>query len=131
MTGTTFISERGSGFTRRADSSAETFSTGTPVQAATDKDITTIEGIARGNGELHPVQEAWISQQVPQCGYCQSGQIMAAVALLNRNPSPTDGDIDNALNGIICRCGMYGRIRTGIRMAARALRSEAGNADDG
>ena len=103
----------------------------TPAKAAADKEITTIEGVAGDDGGLHPVQGAWISQQVPQCGYCQSGQIMAAVALLNRNLSPTDSDIDNALNGIICRCGMYGRIRNGIKMAARALRAEAGAPDNG
>jgi len=67
---------------------------------------------------LHAVQQAWIEEQVPQCGYCQSGQIMAAVALLNEKPSPTDKEIDLAMTGNICRCGMYSRIRKAIKLAA-------------
>lgn len=78
--------------------------------------ITTIEGI--GPQALHPVQEAWVELQVPQCGYCQSGQIMSAVALLKRNPKPTDQQIDSALAGNICRCGTYDRIRKAIQLAA-------------
>lgn len=78
--------------------------------------ITTIEGI--GPQALHPVQEAWVELQVPQCGYCQSGQIMSAVALLKRNPKPTDQQIDSALAGNICRCGTYDRIRKAIHLAA-------------
>jgi isoquinoline 1-oxidoreductase alpha subunit len=80
--------------------------------------ITTIEGIASGD-ELHPVQQAWIQEQVPQCGYCQSGQIMSAVALLREKPNPTDEDIDSAMSGNVCRCGMYSRIRKGIKRVAR------------
>ncbi|MCY4263964.1 MAG: (2Fe-2S)-binding protein [Gammaproteobacteria bacterium] len=87
----------------------------TPVSAVADKRVTTIEGLAPGNGELHPLQQAWIEHQVPQCGYCQSGQLMSAAALLASNPSPNDDEIDAAMQGNICRCGMYGRIRTAIK----------------
>ena len=96
-----------------------------PVQAAAGQEITTIEGLASSDGDLHPVQQAWINEQVPQCGYCQSGQIMAAAALLNNNVSPSDKDIDEAMSGIVCRCGTYGRIRKGIKTAAMALQSQA------
>jgi isoquinoline 1-oxidoreductase alpha subunit len=81
--------------------------------------ITTIEGIS--DGELHPVQKAWIEYQVPQCGYCQSGQIMSAVALLKKKPKPDDKDIDAALTGNICRCGTYDRIRKAIHKASEML----------
>lgn len=89
-----------------------------PISAVAGKSITTIEGVASADGELHAVQKAWIEQQVPQCGYCQSGQIMSAVALLSSKPNPTDDDIDTAMSGNICRCGMYGRIRKAIKQAA-------------
>ena len=79
--------------------------------------VTTIEGLAAGE-ELHPVQVAWIAEQVPQCGYCQSGQIMSAAALLAGNAAPSDDDINNAMQGNICRCGTYQRIRKAIRRAA-------------
>lgn len=98
----------------------------TPVKAAAGKQVTTIEGIGRSDDQLHPVQQAWIDEQVPQCGYCQSGQIMSAVALLERNPSPDDAAIDRAMSGIICRCGTYTRVRRGIKRAAAALAAEAG-----
>ncbi|HEU5171199.1 MAG TPA: (2Fe-2S)-binding protein [Gemmatimonadales bacterium] len=88
-----------------------------PVSAAAGKQITTIEGLAR-NGELHAVQRAWIAEDVPQCGYCQSGQLMSAAALLARNPTPSDADIDAAMSGNICRCGTYQRIRAAIHRAA-------------
>ncbi len=91
----------------------------TPVALAEGRSVTTIEGVADGNG-LHPVQQAWIDEQVPQCGYCQSGQIMSAVALLRDNPDPDDAAIDAAMSGNICRCGMYSRIRRGIKRAAAA-----------
>jgi aerobic-type carbon monoxide dehydrogenase small subunit (CoxS/CutS family) len=94
----------------------------TPAQAAEGTDITTIEGMRADDGSLHPVQQAWIDEQVPQCGYCQSGQVMSAVALLESNPSPSDADIDEAMRGNICRCGAYPRIRRGIRRAAEAMR---------
>ena len=90
----------------------------TPISAAEGKTITTIEGIKGQDGTLHKVQQAWIAEQVPQCGYCQSGQIMAATALLEKNPRPTDAQIDNAMAGNVCRCGMYGRIRKAIKAAA-------------
>ena len=93
----------------------------TPANAAVGQRITTIEGINDGHPGLHPVQQAWIDEQVPQCGYCQSGQVMAAAALLERNPEPTDADIDLAMAGNICRCGTYPRIRKGIKRAANAI----------
>ena len=87
-----------------------------PVSAAAGKAVTTIEGLsADGN---HPVQVAWRELNVPQCGYCQPGQIMAAVALLDKNPTPTDEDIDKAMSGNLCRCGTYTRIRAAIHKAA-------------
>jgi isoquinoline 1-oxidoreductase alpha subunit len=90
----------------------------TPVRAVEGKEITTIEGLAK-NGELSGIQKAWIEEQVPQCGYCQPGMIMAATALLQRNPSPTDGDIDASITNI-CRCGTYPRIRRAIQKAAKS-----------
>jgi isoquinoline 1-oxidoreductase subunit alpha len=92
----------------------------TPVAAADGAVITTIEGVGNDDGTRHAVQAAWVEHQVPQCGYCQSGQIMSAVALLRDNPDPTDEDIDAAMSGNICRCGAYGRIRAAIKTAARA-----------
>jgi len=93
-----------------------TRSCGVPVSQAAGKNITTIEGLS-ANG-LHPVQQAWIQEQVPQCGYCQSGQIMAAAALLARVPRPSDDEITRAMNGNLCRCGTYERIRRAIHRAA-------------
>ena len=87
----------------------------TPISMVEGKKITTIEGLSSGSGDLHPLQQAWIEHQVPQCGYCQSGQLMSASALLASNPNPTDSEIDEAMEGNICRCGMYGRIRTAIK----------------
>ncbi|MFB9845170.1 (2Fe-2S)-binding protein [Mucilaginibacter ginsenosidivorans] len=87
-----------------------------PVSIADGKKITTIEGISE-TGD-HPIQKAWIDQQVPQCGYCQSGQIMSAVTLLAKNPNPSDADIDVAMSGNICRCGTYQRIRKAVHQAA-------------
>ena len=91
----------------------------TTAKAASEKQITTIEGLTQLAGALHPVQQAWIDEQVPQCGYCQSGQIMAAVALITENPNPTDSDINEAMSGIICRCGTYQRIRKAIHRAVK------------
>ena len=96
-----------------------------PVQAVAGKKITTIEGIG-DEDRLHIVQQAWIEEQVPQCGYCQSGQIMAAVALLKDKPQPTDADIDAAMRGNICRCGTYQRIRQAIHRAANNSKAEVG-----
>jgi len=92
----------------------------TPLAAAEGGEVTTIEGVAEPDGTLHAVQQAWIDAQVPQCGYCQSGQIMSAVALLKETPDPTDEDIDTAMRGNVCRCGAYGRIRQAIKAAAKA-----------
>ena len=94
-----------------------------PVSGAAGKQIVTIEGLAKG-GKLHPVQQAWIDNQVPQCGYCQGGQILAAVALLKKKPNPTDHDIDEAMTNI-CRCGTYARIRTAIHAAAKSTKAKA------
>lgn len=87
-----------------------------PVSSVGDQEITTIEGLSE-NGD-HPVQKAWLEVDVPQCGYCQAGQIMSASALLNKNPNPTDTEIESAMNGNICRCGTYLRIKKAIKMAA-------------
>jgi aerobic-type carbon monoxide dehydrogenase small subunit (CoxS/CutS family) len=86
------------------------------VKAAAQKDILTIEGLS-ADGE-NPMQRAWMEANVPECGYCQSGQIMQAVALLKVTPRPTDSDIDQAMEGVICRCGTYQRIRRAIKIAA-------------
>ncbi|MEK8089564.1 (2Fe-2S)-binding protein [Thermithiobacillus plumbiphilus] len=88
----------------------------TPISAAAGKKITTIEGLSPDGS--HPLQKAWIAVEVPQCGYCQSGQIMSAAALLASNPKPSDADIDSAMSGNICRCGTYNRIRRAIHQAA-------------
>lgn len=88
-----------------------------PVSAVADRRILTIEGLSIDNS--HPVQKAWIALDVPQCGFCQSGQILTAVALLAKKPRPTDADIDAAMAGVLCRCGTYQRIREAIKRAAR------------
>jgi isoquinoline 1-oxidoreductase subunit alpha len=85
-----------------------------------DQPITTIEGLARG-AELHPVQQAWVEENVPQCGYCQAGQIMTAVVLLKAKPRPTDAEIDDAMSANLCRCGTYPRIRKAVHRAAELL----------
>ena len=89
-----------------------------PISAAAGKSVLTIEGLSRDGS--HPLQQAWIAEEVPQCGYCQSGQIMAAAVLLRENPRPSDADIDDAMSGNICRCGTYQRIRRAIHRAAAA-----------
>jgi isoquinoline 1-oxidoreductase alpha subunit len=91
-----------------------------PLKALEGKSVTTVEGLSRDRS--HAVQRAWIELDVPQCGYCQSGQIMSAVALLRANPAPNDADIDAALAGNICRCGTYARIRKAVHRAAELLR---------
>ena len=96
-----------------------------PVSAAADGSVTTIEGLAADNGELHPVQKAWLELDVAQCGYCQAGQIMATADLLKRHPRPTDEDIDNNLSSMICRCGTYVRIRKAIHRAAEMMEQDA------
>jgi aerobic-type carbon monoxide dehydrogenase small subunit (CoxS/CutS family) len=97
-----------------------------PLSAAFGKSITTIEGLSADRS--HPVQKAWIEIDVPQCGYCQSGQIMSAVALLGSKPNPTDAEIDAAMSGNICRCGTYSRIRTAIHRAAELMKQGAPSA---
>jgi len=93
-----------------------------PVSAVSGK-VTTIEGLS-GDGDLHPVQTAWMEHDVAQCGYCQAGQIMSASALLNKNGNPTDDDIDRAMSGNYCRCGTYVRIRSAIHEAASFYKAE-------
>jgi isoquinoline 1-oxidoreductase alpha subunit len=95
----------------------------TPVSSVSGKHITTIEGLSPDR--RHPVQQAWIAEDVPQCGYCQSGQILAAVALLKAKPHPTDADIDEAMGSLLCRCGTYVRIRSAIKKAAAIMAKEA------
>lgn len=101
----------------------------TPVSAVAGKKITTIEGLSPEGA--HALQKAWMELDVPQCGYCQAGQLMSAAALLARKPNPTDADIDSAMDGNLCRCGTYTRIRKAIHAAARAMTgsspSEANN----
>ena len=98
-----------------------------PISAIKKGKITTIEGISADTN--HIVQQAWIAEQVPQCGYCQSGQIMSAVALLKSNPKPTDADIDNAMSGNLCRCGTYQRIKKAIHLASDMLKDNGGKAE--
>jgi len=100
----------------------------TPVSEVAGRRITTIEGLARDD-VLHPVQQAWIDHGVPQCGYCQSGQIMSAVALLSFVPSPTDDHIDRAMSANICRCGTYPRIKAAIKDAAARINGAVGSVD--
>ena len=95
----------------------------TPVSRAAGKEITTIEGLS--SDRSHPVQRAWLEIEVPQCGYCQSGQIMSAAALLKSTPNPADEDINRAMSGNICRCGTYPRIRRAIHRAAELARANA------
>ena len=100
----------------------------TPVSAVSGRRVTTIEGLSPDGS--HPLQEAWVEQDVPQCGYCQAGQIMTAAALLERNPSPSDDEIASAMNGNLCRCGTYLRIRRAIRSAAGGVATDdAANGD--
>lgn len=90
-----------------------------PVASVVNRAVTTIEGLANTDGTLHSLQEAWIEHDVPQCGYCQTGQIMTAAGLLSKNPTPSDADVDRAMAGNLCRCGTYNRIRQAIHTAAR------------
>ena len=92
----------------------------TPVSAAAGKSISTVESLSANNS--HPLQKAWIAHDVPQCGYCQSGQLMSAAALLAKNKNPSDADIDAAMSGNLCRCGTYGRIKAAIKTAAADMR---------
>lgn len=101
----------------------------TPASEAAGKNIMTIEGLS-ANG-LHPVQQAWIAEEVPQCGYCQTGQIMSAVALLAKNPQPSDDQITQSMSGNICRCGTYDRIRKAIHRAATSGSPDKGQGNSG
>jgi len=92
----------------------------TPVSAVSGKNVSTVESLSADNS--HPLQKAWIKHQVPQCGYCQSGQLMSASALLAKNKNPSDAEIDAAMNGNLCRCGTYNRIRAAIKDAAAEMR---------
>jgi isoquinoline 1-oxidoreductase subunit alpha len=103
---------------------AATRSCQVPLQSAAGKNVVTIEGLSATAN--HPVQQAWKAQNVPQCGYCQSGQIMQAAALLKQKPKPTDADIDEGMRGNICRCGTYQRIREAIKLAANNNRPAKG-----
>jgi isoquinoline 1-oxidoreductase alpha subunit len=95
----------------------------TPLSVVSGKKVATIESLSKDNS--HPLQKAWIAHDVPQCGYCQSGQLMSAAALLATNKNPSDDDIDNAMSGNICRCGTYNRIRAAIKTAAAEMRKTA------
>lgn len=97
----------------------------TPLSSIDGHEIETIESLAIDEHTLHPLQENWIKFNVPQCGYCQSGQLMAASALLKQNPDPSDADIDNAMSGNICRCGTYPRIKSAIKQTANELLAAA------
>jgi len=95
----------------------------TPLASAAGKKVATIESLSKDNS--HPLQKAWIQHDVPQCGYCQSGQLMSAAALLAKNKNPSDADIDMAMSGNLCRCGTYGRIKAAIKDAAAVMRMAA------
>ncbi|UHQ57137.1 MULTISPECIES: (2Fe-2S)-binding protein [Microbulbifer] len=99
----------------------------TPASAARGKAVTTIEGLSKNSD--HPLQQAWIKHNVPQCGYCQSGQLMSAAALLQDNPNPTDSEIDRAMTGNLCRCGTYPRIKAAIKSAGQFVNAAGGNED--
>ena len=101
-----------------------------PISAAAGKDVTTIEGLAR-NGKLHPLQQAWIDEQVPACGYCQNGQIMTAKALLDRTPNPTDTELRQGMDGVICRCMTYYKIQAAVRRAASTMSANRPGSGDG
>lgn len=96
----------------------------TPLAAAVDQKVDTIESLRAVDGTLHALQQAWLDEQVPQCGYCQSGQLMSAAALLAKNPTPDEQEISDAMTGNICRCGMYDRIKRAIQRAARQIQAE-------
>ena len=118
LTGTKFGCGLGSGDARAGRRAVHVHRAGAALtKAAAGKQIVTIEGLSPDTS--HPLQVAWVAEQVPQCGYCQSGQIMAAAALLAKTPTPTDAQIDTAMTGNICRCGTYQRIRAAIKQASK------------
>lgn len=104
---------------------APTRSCQTPVASVAGKKVATVESLSQAPHHVHPLQKAWIAHDVPQCGYCQSGQLMSAAALLASNKNPTDSEIDDAMSGNICRCGTYNRIRAAIKDAAAEMRQSA------
>ena len=108
------------------DGSAET-SCRTKMARVIGKSVTTIEGLAKPDGTLHPVQEAWFDLGVAQCGYCQPGQILSCVSLLKSNPNPTDSDINDGMSSNLCRCGTYNDIRRAVKLAAQKLNGGGGN----
>src|SRR5919108_3608119 len=101
-----------------------------PMSSVQGAEITTLEGLA-GNGTLHPIQQAWIDEQVPQCGFCQNGQILTAKALLDRHPNPTDAQIREGMAGVLCRCMTYYRVQAAIKRAAAAKRADRTAASEG
>lgn len=101
-----------------------------PISSVQGAEITTLEGLAQ-DGSLHPVQQAWLDEQVPQCGFCQNGQILTAKALLDRNPNPTDAQIRQGMAGTLCRCMTYYRIQAAIKRAAASMRRAAGAPEEG
>ena len=96
-----------------------------PASAVQNVEITTLEGLAT-NGALHPIQQAWIDEQVPQCGFCQNGQILTAKALLDKNPTPTDAEIRQGMQGTLCRCMTYYRVHAAIKLAAKSMAASSG-----
>lgn len=100
-----------------------------PVSLVGDAEITTLEGLA-DNGNLHPVQQAWIDEQVPQCGFCQNGQMLTAKVLLDNNPAPNDADIREAMQGTLCRCMTYYRVQAAIKRAAQTMAPAPANAEE-
>ena len=101
-----------------------------PVSAAAGAEITTLEGLAQ-DGRLHPIQQAWIDEQVPQCGFCQNGQILTAKVLLDKNPKPTDAEIRQGMRGALCRCMTYYRIHAAVNRAAHAMAPRTQSGDEG
>jgi aerobic-type carbon monoxide dehydrogenase small subunit (CoxS/CutS family) len=99
-----------------------------PVSAAANAEITTLEGLSK-NGALHPIQQAWIDEQVPACGFCQNGQMLTAKVLLDKNPRPTDADIRQGMATTLCRCMTYYRVQAAIKRAAKAMNAERNSAD--
>lgn len=99
-----------------------------PVSQAQNVDITTLEGLSK-NGALHPIQQAWIDEQVPQCGYCQNGQMLTAKVLLDKTPNPTDAQIRQTMNGTLCRCMTYYRVNSAIKRAAKTIAAANGSAE--
>jgi aerobic-type carbon monoxide dehydrogenase small subunit (CoxS/CutS family) len=99
------------------------------VSSVNGAEITTLEGLSK-DGALHPIQQAWIDEQVPQCGFCQNGQMMTAKALLDKNPTPTDAEIRQGMAGALCRCMTYYRIQAAVKRASKVMATASGSVDD-